>query len=227
MLARKPTGRSASAIKYDLLTAVGAFGLSQRKGAQVLMFRLMTLVTARYNWQRDQLAVGQREIARLWDVDERTVKREMAKLRGMGWLQVRRQGARGRVTEYSLNLDQILEDTEISWASVGPDFVYRLSQQEAPDANVVPLQAGQGAAAPDTSDGTEWSLAKGILHAEDAATYSSWIAALKREERIDNRLVLVAPSRFHANYVLTHLKARLLSACREVDDSVIDLFVEA
>ena len=83
MLAGKLVGRSAAALKYDLLTVMGAYALSQDKGAQRLVLRLMTLVTARYNWKRDQLAVGQREIARLWQVDERTVKREMAKLRGM------------------------------------------------------------------------------------------------------------------------------------------------
>ena len=84
MLAKQTVGRSAAAFKYDLLTVMGAFALAQEKGRQRLVLRLMTLVTARYNWARDELAVGQREIARLWQVDERTVKREMAKLRAMG-----------------------------------------------------------------------------------------------------------------------------------------------
>lgn len=225
MLARKPTGRGASALKYDLLTAMGSFALSQKKGSQILVFRLLTLITARYNWQRDQLAIGQREIAKLWDVDERTVKREMAKLRAMGWLVLKRQGARGRVSEYGISVERILEDTEPRWQAVGPDFVYRLSQEEEPSTNVVPLRAGQGAPKPDTSDGTEWSLAKALLHEEDAATYSSWIAALERADRENGRLTLKAPSRFHATYVLTHLKARLLSACRDVDEDISELFV--
>ena len=227
MLARKPTGRGASAIKYDLLTAMGSFALSQRKGSQLLVFRLLTLVTARYNWQRDHLAVGQREIARLWDVDERTVKREMAKLRGMGWLTLKRQGARGRVSEYGLSIERILEDTEPSWEAVGPDFVYRLSQEDEPASNVVPLRAGEAAPKPDTSDGLEWSLAKALLHEEDAATYSSWIAALQREDRVGEHLTLIAPSRFHATYVVTHLKARILSACRDVDDTITNVMITA
>ncbi len=78
MLSRKPVGQQASVIKYDVLTAVGAFALSQPKGKQVLCQRLMTLITARYNWARNELAVGQREIAHMWNVDERTVKRETA-----------------------------------------------------------------------------------------------------------------------------------------------------
>lgn len=225
MLARKPTGRGASAIKYDLLTAMGSFALSQRKGSQLLVFRLLTLITARYNWQRDHLAVGQREIAKLWDVDERTVKREMAKLRGMGWLTLKRQGARGRVSEYGLSIERILEDTEPSWEAVGPDFVYRLSQEVEPTSNVVPLRAGATAPKPDTSDGLEWSLAKALLHEEDAATYSSWIAALERKARVGESLMLSAPSRFHATYVYTHLKARILAACRDVDDTVTSVTI--
>ena len=60
MLAKKTVGRNAAAFKYDLLTVMGAFGLAQEKGRQRLVLRLMTLVTARYNWARDELAVGQR-----------------------------------------------------------------------------------------------------------------------------------------------------------------------
>jgi hypothetical protein len=76
-------GRNAAAHKYDILTAIGTYALSKGKHEQRLVLRLITLITARYNWGRDELAVGQREIARLWSVDERTVKREMAKLRAL------------------------------------------------------------------------------------------------------------------------------------------------
>ena len=91
----RPVGRGASARKYDILTALGAFALAQGKHEQRRVLRLMTLITARYNWARDELAVGQRESARLWAVDERTVKREMARLKAAGWLVVKRQGAFG------------------------------------------------------------------------------------------------------------------------------------
>src|SRR5690554_6309962 len=116
MASVKPVGRSAAVRKYDLLTAMGVYALSQDKAVQRRILRLMTLVTARYNWQRDELAVGQREMARMWFVDERTVKREMAQLKAMGWLVVRRQGARGRVTEYSLDISQIEAVTRPVWA---------------------------------------------------------------------------------------------------------------
>ena len=126
MLNTKTVGRGASSRKYDLITALGAYALSLGKTDQRRVLRLITLITARYNWARDELAVGQREIARLWSCDERTVKREAALLRGLGWLVVKRQGARGRVTEYGINIERMLKDTSDSWASVGPDFQIRL-----------------------------------------------------------------------------------------------------
>ena len=49
----KPVGPGASARKYDLLSALMAFALSDGKGTQRLVMRLMVLVTTRYNWQRD------------------------------------------------------------------------------------------------------------------------------------------------------------------------------
>lgn len=225
MQVKKPTGQNASALKYDILTALGTHALSQPKAAQKLILRLMTLVTARYNWSRDELAVGQREIARLWSVDERTVKREMAKLRAMGWLVVKRQGVRGRVSEYGLDLDRMHEDTRNSWPLVGPDFEHRMSGRETLPTNVVPLNPSQTAPAPDLSDGSEWSLTKAVLHQEDPAAYTAWLQALERSERAGGRLTLKAPSRFHANYVMSHLKARLLNACREVDAEISDIVV--
>jgi hypothetical protein len=224
MLSTKPVGRGAAARKYDLLTALGAYALARDKHDQRRVLRLMTLITARYNWARDELAVGQREIAQLWSVDERTVKREMALLRARGWLVVRRQGARGRVAEYALGIDRILEDTTPQWAAVGPDFELRMamgSEAEAP--RVVPLAVARNPPPPDVSGGTEWVLAQALLHAQDPGVYGAWIAALARAERAGGRLTLRAPSRFHAAYVQTHLSARLLTALREVDADVSEV----
>lgn len=224
MLSTKPVGRGAAARKYDILTAMGAYALAQDKHEQRRVLRLMTLVTARYNWPRDELAVGQREIARLWSVDTRTVKREMALLRARGWLVVKRQGARGHVTEYSIDFDALLQDTRAQWGLVGPDFEIRMGQ--GPEtAKVVAMPHRAGTPAPDVTSGTEWSLASALLHAEDAGSYASWLAALERVERAGGRLTLRAPSRFHAAYVQTHLSARVLAACRDVDGSVAEIII--
>ncbi|MEQ6250847.1 hypothetical protein ABMC89_18325 [Sulfitobacter sp. HNIBRBA3233] len=222
MLSPKPVGRGAAARKYDFITAIGAHALSKGKHEQRLALRFLTLVTARYNWARDDLSVGQHEIANLWSVDTRTVKREMAKLRALGWLVVRRQGARGRVTQYGIDIQRILDDTKPIWPSVGPDFDLRMSG--APEtSDVVPLPVRGKVTPPDISDATEWSLAQGLLHAEDPGLYGSWLRALTRVERAGGRLTLRAPSRFHGAYVQTHLAARVLVACRAVDSDISEI----
>jgi hypothetical protein len=228
MQIQKPVGRGAAARKYDILTSLGTFALSLGKSDQRRALRLITLITARYNWAGDELSVGQREIARMWSCDERTVKREMAWFRGQGWLVVHVQGARGRVTRYGLGIEKILEDTKTVWGHVGPDFQTRMAVHAGEDTpnNVVPLQPTKPVNAPDVSDGSEWALAQAILHQENPARYGAWFAALKRHERVGGRLVLVAPTRFHAGYVLTHLMDPLLAACRSVDDGISDVVIQ-
>lgn len=132
MLLKKSVGRGSATRKYDLLTILGAHALAQDRGLQRQTLRLICLITARYNWQYDQLSVGQEEIARLWSVDPRTVKREMAALRQRGWLVERRAAARGRVTLYGLGIDRILDDTRAVWERVGPDLVARLGESDPP-----------------------------------------------------------------------------------------------
>ena len=223
MLSTKPVGRGAAARKYDILTALGSYALARDKHDQRRVLRLMTLVTARYNWARDELAVGQREIARLWSVDERTVKREMALLRARGWLVIKRQGARGRVTQYGLGLDRILEDTAAQWSCVGPDFELRMGGAGEAETTVVPLPLKTPVAAPDVTDGTEWTLAQALLHAEDPGSYASWTRALERVDRAGGAVTLRAPSRFHAVYVQTHLERRVLTALRQIDEEVSEV----
>ncbi len=219
----KAVGRNAAALKYDIITAVGAWALAQSKHEHRLALRFLTLLTARYNWQRDLLCVGQREIAALWQCNERTVKRDMSKLRALGWVVLKIQGRRGRVAQYGLNLDAILKSTRSTWDHIGPDFVLRLDQP-ATD-NIIPLTPRQDVPAPDISSGQEWSLAAALIHQEDPATFGAWVRALERESRAGGLLCLKAPSRFHAAYVEIHLKARLIAACRIVDDSVTDIAI--
>ena len=116
------TRQWTTSLKYDVLTAVGAWGCGGDKHRQKLVLRLITLLTARYNWQDDTLVTGQREIASLWSVDPRTVKREMAKMRDLGWLILKRPAARGRVACYGLGLDVILRETRDGMAECRAGF---------------------------------------------------------------------------------------------------------
>lgn len=223
MLQSKLTGPGAASRKYDLITVLGAHALSLGKHDQRLVLRLITLLTARYNWGRDELSVGQREIAAMWSCDERTVKREMAKLRGLGWLIVKRQGARGRVTQYGIDIETMMNATRQIWPAVGPDFVVRLDPAPAP--TIVPFpQVGTGEP-PKITDAHEWGLAQAILYQQDPSRFGAWLKALRRHDRAGGRLILRAPSRFHAAYVQTHLSAAVLAACRAVDGDISSIEV--
>ncbi|WP_333815586.1 hypothetical protein [Tabrizicola sp.] len=226
MLLPRPVGREAASRKYDILSALMAFALSQDKHVQRQVLRIMALITTRYNWQRDEMTMGQGEIARLWSVDDRTVKREMARLRAQGWLVLKRQGARGRVSVYGMDLNRMLKDTRPAWPLIGEDFIARLEPQEAVgqgSSNVVPLRA---VAAP-VADGSLWSAAQRWLCAQDAATYGAWLHALTEAGRDAQCLTLAAPTRFHATYVSTNLREKLLAALHQFDPSVREVRIEA
>jgi len=107
MIARVLANHSAAALKYDLPTMPGVIGLGGASTLQRSMIRLMTLVTARCNMRSGEMTVGRRETARLWGVDERTIKREVARLRDTGLLVLRRTGGRGRVLACGIDFDAV------------------------------------------------------------------------------------------------------------------------
>lgn len=212
----RPVGREAAAKKYDILSALMAHALAGDKHRQRLVLRFMALITTRYNWQRNELAIGQVEIARLWSVDERTVKREMARLRDLGWLELKRAGARGRVAVHGIALERLNLDTRHAWANIGSDFVQRMGVRDpAPAATTVvpfrrPPPSGQGL----------WAAVSRHLADEDAPTYATWFSGLAEGGIEDGCLTLHAPSRFHAAYVTAHLLERLRIAARRADPAV-------
>lgn len=234
----RPAGREAASRKYDLLSALMAHGLAGDQHRQRLVLRLMALITARYNWQRDELTMGQAEVARLWAVDERTVKRDMARLRAMGWIVVKRQGARGRVSVLGLGLERILLDTRPEWSNLGPDFVARLgggdtagqgdrTAEASAGATVVPFRRTGPADEATAAQGTIWAAARTFLLAENPAVFDAWLAPLADAGVEDGQLLLLAPSRFHASYVLTNLRERLNTALRRADPTLAGVNVRA
>ncbi|MEM9197593.1 MAG: hypothetical protein AAGD12_07040 [Pseudomonadota bacterium] len=124
-LADQRQSGALAARRHDLLAALALHGLAAGVSGHRLTLRLILLLTARYNWQTDRLAIGRDEIARLWQVDPRTVRREMARLRKLGWLEIRRAAARGRVAVYGLGLPRLLADLAPVWPKLGPDFAAR------------------------------------------------------------------------------------------------------
>lgn len=218
----KPVGRESAAKKYDILSAMMAHALAGDQNRQRLVLRLMALITTRYNWQRNELAIGQREIARLWCVDERTVKRDMVRLKGQGWLIVKRQGARGRVSVLGLDLERIMLDTRPEWPNIGEDYVARVGGQPVPaDRTVIPFRRDMAPAV------GLWGQARALLEGEDPALFQAWIAPLTDLGVEGGCLTLLAPSRFHATYLRTHLMGRLRVAVARADASVTAVRIDA
>lgn len=210
MSLKHATGPRAASLKYDILSVLMAYALAGDKHRQRLVLRFLSLITTRYNWQTNELSMGQEDIARLWAVDPRTVKRDLAKLRSMRWITIKYPGARGRVSVYTFDFDQVLRDTRCHWDNIGPDVVERLAPQQHPqtDNKVVPLRRaghvvkGQGV----------WSDICQILSDEDDNLFAAWFAPLVVISDGPERLVLSAPSAFHKSYLETHLADRLWRA---------------
>lgn len=223
----RPVGRQAASRKYDLITALGVHACRGDKHFQRLVLRFITMIVARYNWQTDELSIGQRELATLWAVDERTVKREMARLRGLGWLVQKRAAVRGRVAIHGLDLAAILAATRADWPAVGPDFVERLAGPEAAPAsgNIVAFPGTPSAPLPEGAP--LWTRAQALLQAEDPANHAQWFRQLSEVEFSGGCLDLAAPSRFHAAFVTTHHLMRLLAVLRRLDGTVRSVRISA
>ena len=219
---RRATGPGAGAIKYDILTALGLIGLRGSPGLRNSVQRLIVLVTARYNWRADEVSVGQADLARLWAVDARTVKREVKRLTEAGILLRIRAGVRGRVAAYRLNLAEIAARSMAVWGDVGPDFAARMAELMPATAKVVPLHPGP--AAPDTAkadtaetdgedgQGGDWAAVRRRLRVEDPALFASWFDGLRYLGREGDAVVLAAATPFVGRYVETHLARRLSEA---------------
>ncbi len=228
---RRLTGPGAAALKYDLITALLVTAAQGDPVQARLALRLSLLVTARYNWQSGTFAVGLREMASMWGVTERTAKRELSALRQLKWIDLHRPAARGRVAEYRIDLDRTLHSTMPYWEAVGPDYTARMSGTQGPDVaapgNVIPLHRAEASQplpeADDRPGAACWARVARQLSAENSSLYSAWFAPLRVQEQDRGILFLAAPSRFHASYVDTHLRSRLIAACSAADRTIRDV----
>lgn len=212
---QRVSGPGSAALKYDFLTALLVLSTQTQGVPARLAVRLSLVVTARFNWRQGHFAVGQRELARMWGVSERTAKREIAQMRTLGWISVEKPSARGRVAQHCINFETVLRETMPHWDAIGPDFSARMSQQgtEASirdESNVVPIHANIETKLP--NDGTVWAEVAQRLSAQDSALYAAWFAKLVEVELDAGVLTLAAPNSFVADYLRTHHQTRILAA---------------
>jgi len=222
MQTKRYTGINAGSLKYDLLTALTVTGLHGSPGLQATMIRLTALITARYNWAQDELSVGQRDMARMWNVNERTVKREVKRCLDAKILICKRQGVRGRVGSYRLNLPEIYRLSQPHWDSVGPDFVERMQesdprQQVTPETPKVvqvnfapvPMEEPQ---AEETPPRGRWRQVTRRLKELQPQLWTSWFSKLQFLSEDGRVICLKAQNRFSSQYIMTHLDQMLHEA---------------
>lgn len=213
---RKLTGPRVGVHKYDLLTALSLVGLNGSKTVRTSMLRLIALVTARYNWRTDELTVGQRDMARMWAINERSVKREMKRLTDAEILICKRAGVRGRVGAYRLNQPRIADLSEPCWSTVGPDFEQRMRENyRKTEVKVVPLQNYRGADKPAPVTDGPWGRAMARLATEEPALFEAWFARLEFIDCENATLRLRTPGAFIQRYIETHLMRNLIEVAEQ------------
>lgn len=210
------TGPEAGVIKYDLLTALSVAGLNGSPTLQTSLMRLIAAVTSRYNWRADELSVGQRDLARMWSVNERTVKREIKRLTDAQLLICTRGGVRGRVAAYRLNYAQIARLSEPCWPLVGPDYDARMKERYRSETPVKVVQLADYAKAeasePAQGGPGTWQRAMVNLSRENVDQFKAWFSQLEYVAFEGGVLELRTPSKFAQRYIETHLLRPLVAA---------------
>lgn len=209
---RKMVGPKAPALKYDLLTAINLVGLHGSGADQVSMQRLSTLITARYNWRRDELSVGQRDMARMFSVTERTIKREVKRWTDSRVLVSTRQGVRGRVGAYRLNILELYRLSEPYWTAVGPDYAQRMTEFWSSETSTVvqlPTRAHDQVVGEPTSS---WGAICARIRQTSPDKAANWLRQLVFIEDDGLTYKVGAKSAFVARYIETHLGAELCAA---------------
>lgn len=214
MSKRQVTGPGAAVIKYDILTAISLIGLQGRQSLQRTVIRLLAAVTARYNWQRDELSIGHRDLSRLWAVSERTVIRELQKLQTVGILIRKRAGARNRVASYKLDIERVMDLSCDHWNTVGADFSARmtaLTSVSSPEQEQREPHILKSKSTGETSNPT-WAKVCDALRKEDEHLFNNWYSKLGYSSYSDRTLRLSAPNNFIADYISRNLSMTLLEA---------------
>jgi hypothetical protein len=216
MDAYRLSGPNAGVIKYDVLTMLSVLGLNGSQTFQTSVLRLIALITARYNWRRDELVMGQSDMARLWSVNDRTAKREVKRLLEADLLVCKRAGVRGRVASYRLNMDRIAQLSETQWTCVGADFQSRMADRcKKENSKIVALKDYQPQTEPSElspQPDTPWGRVQGHLSEHDPDLHRAWFARLEFVQYDAGSLYLKAPSRFVQTYIESHLQRHLMAA---------------
>lgn len=215
-------GPNSAVLKYDLLTALLLVGFHGTPLAQVSATRLSLLLTARYNWKTDQVSIGQADLAKLWNVTPRTVKREVKRMIDSGWLICLRAGVKGRVARYRLGQGAVFSASRAFWPEVGSDYVERMENLAG---RVEPKLIRVDFAKKGRADNEIAALDPLILCLKDLRPdlFETWFSQLKAPVPNGEVLTIKAPNTFIARYVETHFVNIIQAAVLEVFGQSMEL----
>lgn len=221
-------GPNAKALKYDILTALQVLGAHGDHPERRLAPRLCFLITARYNWPSRSFSVSVRDLARMWNISERSVIRDMVQMRKLGWITVIVPAAKGRVAHHRIEMATVLKASMPFWDAVGPDFSARMSgvsAQAQPEgkggSNVVPLRLEDQALPED--NGTGWQAAALRLMQQDPNAYRNWFKGLTALHVDSGVLMLQTPTAYAARYIENHHYTQVLAAIVVTNSGIRDV----
>ena len=224
-------GPNAKALKYDILTALQVLGAHGARPENRLAPRLCFLITARYNWPSRSFSVSVRDLARMWNISERSVIRDMVQMRKLGWITVVVPAAKGRVAHHRIEMATVLKASMPFWNAVGSDFSARMSgvaAQAQPEgkggSNVVPLRMDDHALPED--NGTGWQAAALRLLQQDPNAYRNWFAKLTPLHVDGGVLTLQTTTAYAARYIENHHYTQILAALVATNSAVRDVKFE-
>lgn len=224
-------GPNAKALKYDILTALQVLGAHGTHPEKRLAPRLCFLITARYNWPSRSFSVSVRELARMWNISERSVIRDMVQMRKLGWITVVVPAAKGRVAHHRIEIATVLKASMPYWDAVGSDFSARMSGvsvQDQPEgkggSNVVPLRMDDHELPED--NGTGWQVAALRLMQQDPIAYRNWFKALTALHLESGVLTLQTSTAYAARYIENHHYTQILAAIVATNSAVRDVKFE-
>ena len=224
-------GPRAQALKYDILTALQVLGAHGEHPAKRLALRLAFLMTARYNWPSRSFSVGIQELARMWNVSERSAIRDMVQMRKLGWLTVLVPAAKGRVAHHRIDVPTVLKASMPYWDAVGSDFSARMAgvpEHARPEgrvgSNVVPLRPDEQSLPADNDTG--WQAAALRLMQQSPNNYRNWFSQLVALGNEKGVLTVRAPTAFAAHHLRTHFHTQVLAAVVATNPTVRDVKFE-
>lgn len=214
--------KMSASLKYDILSALAVAALSQKDRTRIDYFRLIALITSRYDWLRGEVSIGHSQLAELWSIDVRSVKRQVAYYADAGLMRKSRVGVRGRVTVYEIDLLKLIATTRPTLAKIGPDLEERLDQfygaavqpesaQDCADTKTL-AEINRDRVSETSSDGALLRTAN-VLGREDArilsalrcalspSAFERWFRDVTIRKASSGAIEFLFPTKFTADYV--------------------------